>query len=575
MIKVYNSDEKIFSNNGIKILKPLKCYVYKEDNGDYYAELEDSIDNIDYYQANMIVTIPTPFPEGTQAFRLSNPEKKSSKVVVRAKHVYFDRGNYVVADNYIVDKSCGYALDHLNSNADNTSPFTTSSNITSTNTFRCIRKSLQEADEIIIERWGGHLIRDNFNVAINSTIGQDRGVVLKYTKNIKDMVVNENWDDVVTKILPVGKDGILLPEIYISISEELYDIPFTKVVSFNQDLEQLEEETDEAYHLRLIADLREKATTYLNINKIPKVNYNLSAHLDNITDVGDVIYVEHPRLRVSLSTNVIAVKYDVILNKYKSIEFGNFRNSLKNLLKEVNSTAENVAKEVAEETKVLLEDELNQATSLIWSKLGSSYVIYEGDKILVVDTLPKENATNVIMINSAGIGFSRSGINGTFNSAWTIDGTMDMQQVNVINLVADLIKGGTLKLGGNNNVNGSLEIYDENNNIIGKIDKNGAQLEFAASEVETPNGYVFNEFGLNIHTDENSFNTQITNERMQHKDGDEVITETSKDGFVTTVLKQKNQHFYGWDGYEYNFVDEEIVVDNEECYATFWNGSDS
>ena len=95
---------------------------------------------------------------------------------------------------------------------------------------------------------------------------------------------------------------------------------------------------------------------------------------------------------------------------------------------------------------------------------------------MVVDTLPKENATNVIMINSGGIGFSNSGINGTFNSAWTIDGTMDMQQINVINLVADMIKGGTLKLGSNLNEAGILELYDESNTLICKADKDGLTI---------------------------------------------------------------------------------------------------
>lgn len=51
------------------------------------------------------------------------------------------------------------------------------------------------------------------------------------------------------------------------------------------------------------------------------------------------------------------------------------------------------------------------------------------------------------MINSAGIGFSNTGINGTFTTAWTIDGTFNAQAINIINLTADLIKGGTLRLG--------------------------------------------------------------------------------------------------------------------------------
>lgn len=108
--------------------------------------------------------------------------------------------------------------------------------------------------------------------------------------------------------------------------------------------------------------------------------------------------------------------------------------------------------------------------------MGNSYVIYDGDKILVVDSLPKETAKYVIMINNGGIGFSTTGINGTFNSAWTIDGTLDMQQINVINLTANLIRGGTLKLGSNQNESGILELYDDSNHLIGQMDKNGLKM---------------------------------------------------------------------------------------------------
>lgn len=108
--------------------------------------------------------------------------------------------------------------------------------------------------------------------------------------------------------------------------------------------------------------------------------------------------------------------------------------------------------------------------------MSSSYVIYDGDKILVVDTLPKEEAHHVIMINSGGIAFSSTGINGAFESAWTIDNVLNMEQINVINMTADLIKGGTLKLGSNLNQFGILEIYDEANNLIGILDKNGLRL---------------------------------------------------------------------------------------------------
>ena len=80
------------------------------------------------------------------------------------------------------------------------------------------------------------------------------------------------------------------------------------------------------------------------------------------------------------------------------------------------------------------------------------------------------------MINSAGIGFSQTGINGNFTTAWTIDGTLNAQAINVINFTANLIKGGTLKLGSNLNDYGQLEIYDEGNHLIGQFNKNGLKM---------------------------------------------------------------------------------------------------
>ena len=80
------------------------------------------------------------------------------------------------------------------------------------------------------------------------------------------------------------------------------------------------------------------------------------------------------------------------------------------------------------------------------------------------------------MINNGGIAFGQNGINGNFNSAWTIDNVLNMEQINVINLTADLIKGGTLKLGSNLNQNGQIEVYDEANSLIAELNKNGLKM---------------------------------------------------------------------------------------------------
>ncbi len=481
MISIYPSTEKTFADNGIKILQPLKAKIRKEDNGDYYLDLKDNIEKIDYYQQGMIVRTNTPW--GYQAFRLGNPKIDGNLVTVRAKHVYFDSANYLIHDSYVVDKTCVDAMDHLNSATDITSPFTVLSDITTTTSYRCIRHSLEEAFAVLTERYDGHLVRDNFTVKIMNTIGNDNDVVLSYAKNIQKLTVDENWDEVVTKILPVGKDGLELPEVYLSLSEQLYDIPYTKKISFDQshivedDFKDAEGVLDEeAYESALINDLRSQGGVWLEEHKLPKVNYSINARIDKVSDVGDLIYVKHPKCRIDLTTNVIAIEYDCIRDEITKVEFGNFNNKLKDLVTSITDTINDTVEKSSNEVKSQLTKSLEKATGDITSLLHDSYVIDEGNQWFVVDALPKENAVNVIRINSMGIGFSQTGINGTFNSAWSINGTMDMQQINVINLVADMIRGGTLKLGSNLNESGILELYDETNRLISTFDKNGLRF---------------------------------------------------------------------------------------------------
>lgn len=481
MISVYPSDEQYFANNGIKVLKPIEALITKEDNGNYYIDLRDDISNLEYYQAGMIIRANTPW--GNQCFRLKNPEITNSTITVRGYHLYYDIANYLIADSYVVDKNCNAALDHLKQGCDVEPPFTLSSDITRINSYRCVRSSFEEAIKVVIERWGGHLVRNNWTIQIKNEIGTDNGVTLAYGKDITSISQSEDWDDVTTKILPVGKDGLTLPEVYVDLDEELYDIPFSKVVSFDQSNIDQNNYTDEnnefdedAYQAALIADLRSKAEDYLQANKLPKVNYAVDTYITDISDIGDTIYVKHPRCKIDLITNVIAIEYDCILDKYTRIEFGNFREKLQDLMTVVSQKVEQDVTLQQEPRFVKLEEELKSATDKIWGAMGSSYVIYDGSKILVVDSLPKENATNVIMINSGGIGFSNTGINGTFSTAWTIDGTLDMQQINVINLVADMIKGGTLKLGSVLNESGTMELYDESNRLICLADKTGLTI---------------------------------------------------------------------------------------------------
>ena len=485
MIKLFGINDTLFNSNGDKVIIPLRAKVYKEDNGSFYLDFECSLDYINDIVAGNILVVPT--PQGEQAFRISSATATRSKITAKCYHIFYDSKNYLIEDSYVVDKNCNDALDHLNSATSDLSPFTTLSDVNSTNSFRCVRKSLYEAINVVLERWGGHLVRDNFNIKIKNEIGQDNGVVVRYGKNLKNITCETNWENVVTKLMPVGKDGLLLNElddtasVYVT-SDIQYDIPFTKTVSFEQNINEEDYQDDngnlnqEEYTQALLNDLYNQAINYVNTNDIPKVNYTLKANLEKITDIGDTVEVIDERLGINITTNVISYVYDCILGKYTEIEFGNFTQKLDGLISSITNNTQIAIEEANQSLQVTLGQELQQAQNKIWNALGSSYVIYEGDKILIVDTLPKESATNVIMLNNGGIAFSNTGINGTFSSAWTIDNVLNMEQINVINLTANLIKGGTLKLGSNLNQNGQLEVYDESNNLIAELNKNGLKM---------------------------------------------------------------------------------------------------
>ena len=476
MIKVYDSNEKLFNHNGIKVIHPLRADITKIDNGDYYVELQDTIESLDFYQSGMIVRIPTPW--GVQGFRLANPTVKNNKVEIKGWHLTYDAKNYIIKDAYAVDKNCNDALEHFNSSTDIPSPFNVLSDITAISSTRAVRRTLFEMYELFLseDKYGGHWYRDNWTLGIKQKVGEDRGVVLKIGKNITDIQVAEDWDEVCTKILPTTTDGqsaILLDETFVELAEPMYDIPYTKVIPFENEFDIENFATEEEYLETVKKWLREQAKWYIEQHKLPKVNYSVSASITNVSDVGDTIKVKHPKCKVDILTEVISVKYDAIRKKYTNIEFGNFKKELKNLQQHITAEANKHTDTVVGETKVLLENELADATAKINGVLGNSYVLNEGDKILVVDTLPKENAVNVMKISSGGIGFSNSGINGTFTSAWTLDGTLNMQAINVINFNASLIKGGILKLGGANNSSGTFELYDNANNLIALMDSGG------------------------------------------------------------------------------------------------------
>ena len=441
MIRVFAADDKSFDSNGDVVLKPLKAKVINNDNGDFFLELSCGTEYNDFLQANNIIVAPT--PSGVQPFRISTIEKTKRKLEIKAWHVFYDAETLLIADSYAVKMTCNDALNHFNNATDTESPFTMYSDIDTLNSFRCVRKSLTECIATVIERWGGHIKRDGWNISVLKNAGYDHGVTIEYKKNLQELTATYEWENVVTKLMPVGKDGILLDEryVYAPIS---YEIPFTRALSFEQDIEQDDYPSEAAYIKAVKDDLKKQATEYVNTYCYPSVNYTLTANPDKVTDIGDIILVKDERIGVDVLTQVIAYEYDAILEKYTSLEFGNFQNTLSDLMS-------NISKETSNTVNMAI-SEVNTDTERIYNLLQNGYVIFRGDDVLVVDSLPASDAVNVLKVNQNGLSVSSEGISGLFT--------------NIYDLVHKFIRI--------NNEN-SINLYN-NSDLIGSITKNGISL---------------------------------------------------------------------------------------------------
>ena len=392
MIKIFSPTDKTFASNGDVVLQAVKAKVHKEDNGEFYLSLETGIDYVDYLVEGNIVVAPT--PQGDQAFRITNVTKTKSKLTTKAYHVFYDSENYLVASAHVLSQDCDTALSILNASTEPQSPFSVVSDIDTVHSYNCVRKSLYEAISEVMELWGGHLVRDNFSFGIMESIGHDNGITVQYKKNLQEITCSENWDMVVTKLLPVGNDGILLnavdpsASIYL-VSDTQYDIPYVKTVKFTQNISKENYPDEISYMQALVADLRTQALEYLDEHCVPQVSYTLKANLEKVTDIGDVVEVLDDRLGIDIMTTVIGFEYDCILGKYTQVEFGNFAKTISGFAGAINETINKTVTEQVFDSTSMLDAQIAEKVASPAQKAYSvgDYVIFNGAFCEVIDAI--------------------------------------------------------------------------------------------------------------------------------------------------------------------------------------------
>lgn len=430
MIKIFNATDTDFKTAGNIIINPLHCHeIKKKSLNGWYIEVEIPIKYKEYIEADKLCVVKTKSKLKPQAFRINDSITYTNrKIKFTAEHVMFDSRRYVLLDVRPTNLNGQNGLKYVNERTDKTSPFSIDSNVENVSTAYFIRKTLLESWQVFEERWGGVFEADNWDISFKQSIGKDNGETIVYGKNMQGFEIFEDWSNVCTKILPVGYDGLLLPEKYLE-SETQYEISYTKIVDFQTDLEA-EEQTE----TNLLVELRNNASKYLEENCVPKVSYTVNSNVNNDLEIGDTIKVLHPF--VNIFTEVLEYEYDLISEKVKSLTFGNYTRDVKTKFNNIKNTIETIKQTVSKQ-----EITIKEQTNLINSLNKNGYVYIDDNEILILDQLPKEKAKNVWRFGLGGIGFSSKGYEGPFEIAITMDGKINADFITTGTMAVDRIEG--------------------------------------------------------------------------------------------------------------------------------------
>lgn len=372
MINLYRKNEINFTHNGICILRPLKAIVKEELNGDYSLEItmQRGVSDI---QNEQIIKAPT--PKGNQLFRVYNCDVDMlGNPVFYARHIFYDLLDYFIEDT----RPTGNGQVAITRILDNT-PFTGTSDITNEGTayYEMMNpvKAMLGADNSFIEVWGGELDRDNFNISMKNSIGTDRGVSIRYRKNLTGLRLQTDLSEVYTKIMPTGlkADGqtlLKLPEKYVE-SPLINNYVNIKTTRIHYGDIKIDEETTEnqAYEKLRNAVNREfekgldKPSINITVEFIPLQDteeYKDLAVLEKVY-LGDIVSIFHEDLNIELEAKVISYEFDVLTNRYNKVILGNtnpkYGDEIKEYIKEQNEQAVTIVERIiADNTQLIIAD---------------------------------------------------------------------------------------------------------------------------------------------------------------------------------------------------------------------------
>ncbi|XZM13957.1 phage tail spike protein [Clostridium perfringens] len=343
-MQYYKIDNYNFTKNGDITLQPIDGKLRVELNtGLCEVEVELPYDKEKRWtkvEEWGVIKTDVLYSKNKQLFRIYNTDKGMFSLKIKARHIFFDLVKHNLLDTRAVECNGQQALDKILEGT----KYKGHSDIDRINTcYFCVTNIVQaingENDNSFRNRWGGEMLFDNFDIYINNRIGGDYGVRVNYSRNMEDVNLIIDRDNIVTRAYPRAFDGIMLPEKYVDsplinkyplICEDYIDMSDLKLKDPNTSNDEGFDTEEELYQA-----MRERMKKLYEggIDK-PRVSGNVKvAMLENSIEykdfkglvnigIGDTVTVNHKDIDIDMKTRAITIEWNLVTKKYENVEFG-------------------------------------------------------------------------------------------------------------------------------------------------------------------------------------------------------------------------------------------------------------
>lgn len=356
MIQVYLSTNTNYDKNGDMALQPLSYEVSVSGiNQAVEFTIEHEIDEYcryEYLQKGNVIKAFTPWDlEKGQLFRIEDIDKDSKEgtIIASGYLLFYDNVKTYVKDfnneNVLICDTGDVTGEEAIKKIFKNTKYTGHSNIIKISRSRLERKNIVAAltgddENSFVNRWGGELFIDNFDVYMNNKIGHDTGLVISYGRNMEYIKESSSYKNTITRIIPIGFDGLRLtgktpwvdsPNIdkypYVMEKEIKFDQVKVKEENSNEGFETIEEARAEL--IRLSKLLFEEEQIDSPEISIEVSMYDLQGTLEyksyecyEEVNLGDYIKAKHELLNIDTLVRCIGYTWDGLALKYKTIKLG-------------------------------------------------------------------------------------------------------------------------------------------------------------------------------------------------------------------------------------------------------------